>query len=425
MIGHIFIKNFKMYEKTTIKIYENNLFIGDNDSGKSTILEALDIFFNYDRIPDINLVRDISNDVEIGIFINGEFFKKTYSGKTKKVSNLTNNFDNFPDISYVFLKANYADPSKLIADLSVAKTIENTPDKITNEILDVMIKSGNDVLSTIDPELIVVNKESTELKSEPDFRYSNALKFNIQTERGIPLEGRGSGFKKNITYSLLTKGTYTQTILGIDEIENSLSLENASVLLEKLSSKFLQSLVTTHSNKIMEVSQNFSIIPRFTDHVKPLKDLLLSLDSTGNSYFMLVEGKYDIPWIKKALEYLDYTQHFIIIPSGGDNINILNESLMESNKKTIVIKDGDKQDEEFSLNKDVIEMYCPIDFLNSVFNTSVSELPDNKVDFFNLFINQSRNEDSVKEILSQKCNEFLQEDNLLIDELKEIINKQI
>ena len=50
MIKSIFIKNFKAYEKETIKISKDNLLIGDNDSGKSTVLEALDIFFNKDNL---------------------------------------------------------------------------------------------------------------------------------------------------------------------------------------------------------------------------------------------------------------------------------------------------------------------------------------------------------------------------------------
>lgn len=41
------IKNFRGYQnETTVKLNDLNVFIGKNDVGKSTILEALDIFFN-------------------------------------------------------------------------------------------------------------------------------------------------------------------------------------------------------------------------------------------------------------------------------------------------------------------------------------------------------------------------------------------
>lgn len=77
MIKAIFIKNFKAYEKSTINLFENNIFIGENDSGKSTILQAMDVFFNQDSI-DKKFVRDINQNVEIGIRIddNNKFIKK-------------------------------------------------------------------------------------------------------------------------------------------------------------------------------------------------------------------------------------------------------------------------------------------------------------------------------------------------------------
>ena len=41
------IRNFRGYEKaTTIDFNDFTVFIGKNDVGKSTILEALDLFFN-------------------------------------------------------------------------------------------------------------------------------------------------------------------------------------------------------------------------------------------------------------------------------------------------------------------------------------------------------------------------------------------
>ena len=48
MIESIYIKNFKKFDRKTIKIEQHNILIGENDSGKSTILQALDIFFNQE-----------------------------------------------------------------------------------------------------------------------------------------------------------------------------------------------------------------------------------------------------------------------------------------------------------------------------------------------------------------------------------------
>ncbi|QYA40425.1 AAA family ATPase [Macrococcoides caseolyticum] len=62
-LRYLIIKNFRGYKEET-KIYFDNLtsFIGKNDAGKSTILEALEIFFNNKLITIDN--QDLSIDAE-------------------------------------------------------------------------------------------------------------------------------------------------------------------------------------------------------------------------------------------------------------------------------------------------------------------------------------------------------------------------
>src|SRR5690554_2355472 len=49
-ITEIRLKNFRSYRgETVIPIQNLNVFVGKNDVGKSTILEALDIFFNENK----------------------------------------------------------------------------------------------------------------------------------------------------------------------------------------------------------------------------------------------------------------------------------------------------------------------------------------------------------------------------------------
>ena len=46
-LNQVKLKNFRSYsQETKINISDLNVIIGKNDVGKSTILEALDIFFN-------------------------------------------------------------------------------------------------------------------------------------------------------------------------------------------------------------------------------------------------------------------------------------------------------------------------------------------------------------------------------------------
>ncbi len=49
-IKKIRLNNFRIYqEETTIDFKDLTVFVGKNDIGKSTILEALDIFFNENK----------------------------------------------------------------------------------------------------------------------------------------------------------------------------------------------------------------------------------------------------------------------------------------------------------------------------------------------------------------------------------------
>lgn len=45
-VQKVIIQNFRAYKKITFSTSNLNLFVGKNDAGKSTVLEALDIFFN-------------------------------------------------------------------------------------------------------------------------------------------------------------------------------------------------------------------------------------------------------------------------------------------------------------------------------------------------------------------------------------------
>ena len=70
IITKMYIKNFRGYTDQTIELYDDlNVIIGKNDVGKSTILEALEIFFNNETVKldiyDLNKKRTNDEDKEI------------------------------------------------------------------------------------------------------------------------------------------------------------------------------------------------------------------------------------------------------------------------------------------------------------------------------------------------------------------------
>ena len=62
-ISKLLIRNYKIFRKLTIPLNKNlNIFVGDNDSGKSTILEALSIVTCY-RLNNMNIDRQLTVDL--------------------------------------------------------------------------------------------------------------------------------------------------------------------------------------------------------------------------------------------------------------------------------------------------------------------------------------------------------------------------
>lgn len=81
VISKLYIKNFRGYAEQTIELHKDlNVIIGKNDVGKSTILEALEVFFNNNTIKidvlDLNKKRADKEDVDITIQVSFEVDSK-------------------------------------------------------------------------------------------------------------------------------------------------------------------------------------------------------------------------------------------------------------------------------------------------------------------------------------------------------------
>ena len=427
MIKNIFIKNFKAYEKETIKISKDNLLIGDNDSGKSTVLEALDIFFNKDKI-EKELIRNPDVDVEIGVLVydelsNYNFIKKIYKGKTGKFDSVQGDQSSLNSMSYVFIQANSIDVKKLIGDLAIAKVKQDITNEMTNQLQTLYENSINDVLSTIDGQLMIVGNGTTSFSQKTTLKLESAAKYDISSS-GVPLEGRGSGYKKTVVYSLLTKSKYENVVIGIDEIENSLSIKNAAQLINIVENLFCQSIITTHSVHLMSCVNSSSVIPIMNNSdAETVADMLLGLGNIENKTFVLVEGKTDMQWINKVLTLIGKQDEYIVIQCGGSgNIDPVKNELIRKGFGCRVIKDGDTHCAE-SLSKECIELYITLEGLNSLFGLSETAVPTDKNTFFSLIKsnNPSISEDGIKDLIAENISSFLLEDNQLVIDVQELL----
>ena len=424
VIESIYINNFKAFEKETFMLNKDNLLIGENDSGKSTILQALDIFFNQDKI-DKAFVRNQKDSVKIGIMFNGEFYWKEYSGSSFKLSGYSDNISDIDIIRYVYIPVSTYDVKKLITQLATAKAISMTDEDTINKLKKISNDAVNEVISAIDKDLIVVDNTKTIIEAKEDLKYDKALSFTVNS-KGIPVESRGSGYQKNLMYALLVGNIYNNVILGIDEIENSLSINNAQKMINQMQNKFGQTLFSTHSKRIMEAvgNSNINLLPLYTGNDKSLYELLDAIDNTDKKVFIIVEGKYDLPWYKKAISLLNKSDKYIVLPGGGcTDIKVLRTELENLGKKCICIADGDSN-EEYKITKDCIELYAPLDALNNILDINLSKVPETKDEFFNEpIVNKERSKDTVKSKISANVNEFLKENNMLITEINNILDK--
>lgn len=420
MIESIFIKNFKKFDRKSFSISQHNLLIGENDSGKSTILQALDIFFNQEKI-DKSYVRNVGQPVEIGIMYNGKQYKRIYTGATYKVSEEVGDFNDLSSLKYIYIPSNFNDVNQLITQLSVAKALENTDNSLIEQLKDISQNSINDVLSGVDDEFFVLNNTITELVGEQKFKYDASLKFDV-TYNGVSVYARGSGFQKNLLYALIIGNQYDNVILGVDEIENSFSINNSKNMILKIHEKIGQTLISTHSKQIVKVSNNANIISLFSENNTSLIELLQTLDPSDDKNYLIVEGVFDLPWIKKSLELLGLFNNYIVLPAGGcDNIEHLCGQLNANGLVTKIVKDGDTND-NFSLTLDCIELYTPVELLNDIFRLSIEEIPNNKDDFFDLFVDNDS--DYVKNKISRNIHNYLTLDNPLNNDIKRILDSQ-
>lgn len=419
MIEQIFIKNFKAFEKETIPIEKHNILIGENDSGKSTILQALDIFFNQEKI-DKNFIRDITIPVEIGILVNRKFYKKTYSSSTFKGQVTIGDISELSNLRYIYIPINSYEPSKLINQLAIAKTITNTPQEIIEQLKQISQNSIDEVISGIDEDLIIINSQNTQLIGEEGFKYEGALKFGVN-ENGIPIEARGSGFQKNLIYALLVGNTYENVILGIDEIENSFSINNCQNIIRELQIKLGQTIFSSHSKKVVEISNGTNIIPLYTHSITTIVELLSVLDNTDEKIYLLVEGKFDLPWYRTVINLLRKNDDYVVLPAGGENnAPILKQELELLGKTCKIIRDGDTNAVD-SISKDCIELYAPLEDINELLGLSLTEIPQTKEDFFDKTVTTQNSKDTVKRILSENAINFLEENNELVEEVKIIL----
>lgn len=388
MIDHLFIKNYKAFDKQNIPLDKFNLLIGAHHSGKTTILEALDLFFNGNLNQDF--IRNRDKDVVVEIHVDDERYRKTYSPPDfyPNFKKCIGDMLNINHIKYLYIKKNI-DNSKLLNDILTIN--------LTKKLDTMELQKAVRVFDYIDGILGNSNY--------PIFMYDNRFEMNINKD---------IQFKKEDYSRVISNITYQYLIIGIDNFEDNFDTEG----LKEITQFSYQTIFSTNKKQIVN-SFDYSVHALFKEDIVEDFETVRKLTSdTNHKTYLLVEGKYDVAWFEQALRLLELNNQYRVIPCGGfGNIEFINKQLKKEGFKTIVITDGDVEFEH-ALQREVIELYADLDYINARFKTDFKVIPKSKWQFFKKI---KVKDDIVKKVLSSWARKKLEKDSDFVKELDVIL----
>ena len=388
MIDHLFIKNYKAFDRQNIPLDKNTLFIGTNNSGKTTILQALNLFFNH--VLEKDLIREKDKDVVVEVHIDDERYRKVWSPPDYELNfnKCIGNLYAINHIKYLYVPKQIND-SKFINDIM---TINLARDFSSEELANAV-----KVFDYVDG--IVGNTNYPIFKIE--------TKYQMSICQDAPLN------KENYT-TMISNINHQYTIVAIDNYEENFNVDE----IHKMTQYSYQTLFTTKSQEMMDQFDYF-VQPLFKEDIADIETVKHMVSKNQKTY-LLVEGKYDVAWFEQGLKLLDLYDQYRVIPCGGSgNIEYIEKQLNKENIKTMIITDGDFEGNH-SLKREVIELYADLDYINKRFGVNFKEIPTSKITFFKRI---SIKDDIVKKILSSWARKRLEKDSAFVLELKTILQK--
>lgn len=240
------LKNYKKHSDSYFEFGNNvNIILGENNSGKSTLLEVLNAIFNDDP----KIFKDFTN-VELEAIFDNNFCKLNLSGKTPKFE--WDN-DNRPTI-----------PAFVPVHMGTTEI-----EKILSSFLENQLKANNDLATILNSEfnnfqnsLGLNNISTVHIREENDLynlnhsiEYKKMFTFSFGNEP-TSIKNKGMGQQKEFILNyFIQKSTMSNTdYLFVDEIENSLSVESMINIVNSLCDLNKQIFLTSHSSAILETN---------------------------------------------------------------------------------------------------------------------------------------------------------------------------
>lgn len=348
-LTNVQIKKFRSIKNVSINISEINALVGENNSGKTAVLRALNCFFNFDEehiyfekhrhryapksnteiiltfenIPNKDIYIDKIINNKLILMLKYEYKNNKYNFKYKTSSSkYINTDDEFirklkKDIDYVYIPANRSHEDliwnrnsifrKLLIDYSQKYTEKR--DNISKQVKNVSIKLHDSILSKVENELtslmLLDECNSYKLSFEEDIDYSIflskvLLKINDKGSE-LPITEYGSGIKSLTVIALyreLAKMQNTNIILGIEEPETNLHPQAQKKLIyfleEKRQDYEVQAIFTTHSTVIVDglKHEDIILIRRVPDTKRNFKSTASQIDKDFFQKYNIKEFKH-------------------------------------------------------------------------------------------------------------------------------------
>lgn len=387
MIEHVYINNYKAFNRENVSLERHTLLVGTNASGKTTVLEALDLFFNHVMRHDF--IIDQNKSVIVEVQMNGQRFRKVYSPPYFKIdySKCIGSLYDINHYAYLYVPEEFDIPTLLNDILNI-----NLKEKLSKEEQTRVFKIA-DYIDGI-----------TGNTNYPFFAHKECYLMDIKEPPPMSMHDCAKSIA-NITHR--------KTIIGIDNYEVNFSIKDIKAIRRYAN----QTIFATDDPSVIRAEESY-VTHLLTGEMENDYEAIQRRLTNDNKKYILVEGKYDIAWFEKALKLLNRTEEYAVLPCGGSgNIQYVKKQLDKEGLESITIADGDTK-KKGSLKREIIELYADVDVVNKLFDTDFDKLPRSKKEFFKHI---SEKDDVVKHILSQWARKQLVRDNPFVQELQTIL----
>lgn len=326
----IHIQNFRIHKDTNIFAGEKNIgnllvLVGKNDIGKTSVLKALDVFFNEQEVTSNDFYQENEEDIVLGCQIENKVIRKVFkrNGNDDTIANETE----LP----IYL---YFD----ISNQSVFSEIEEYTIDDIMFIVENQIKRYIKYNMDYDQDYINECYQDIPIEDYAEellYKWKELLEDFNQNGKHIPISHRGAGVKKvcALYYHIMQSMMRTNEIdyvFAIDEPELSLhpaQQRKMMQILKRISEKKewenIQIIIATHSPYIVnevntkdifilkhKVDANGNALPEIEPHpldasvLKTYNSLAeinyIAFDLASEEFHQELYGQIEIEWLGKS-----------------------------------------------------------------------------------------------------------------------------